>query len=79
MPDGTWQPYPQHSVFWNLAHEARRPPPETPFQPLRFFLPLAGGVAQPIVDSILAPINDAYAAILNALKETTFKGEFWTI
>lgn len=78
-PDESWTPYVQHFVFWNLMHAPRRPPLIVPQKPIRFFLPLLAGAAQPIIDSILTPLNDAYAAVSYALQDASYKGEFWSI
>jgi hypothetical protein len=77
IPDRTWSVWPQYRVFWNLAHASRADVNTRPFQPIRFFLPLAGGIAQPIVDSILSPINDALAAVHELLNATDFAGIHW--
>lgn len=77
-PDETWTPYPQHFVFWNLNQASRAQMPGRPPEPLRFFLPLAGGVAQPIINAILDPINDANNQISAFLNAADFTGLYWS-
>jgi len=78
VPDGTWSAFPQYDVFWNLAHAPRRAVPAKPPDPLTLRTGLAGGLADVIFASLLAPINDAHDRIHAFLNATTFKGEYWT-
>lgn len=79
VPDGTWTPYPQHFVFYNLGHGAEIVPPRIPFSPLRLVTGLAGGLADPIFASLLRPGNDLSAAVYALLSRTDFKGGFWGV
>lgn len=78
QPDATWTPYVEfHDVYWNLMLASRNVPPKVPPRGIQLFVPLAGGVAQPIIDSILAPINDAFGALMALLNSADYKGKFW--
>ncbi|MEQ1862987.1 MAG: hypothetical protein ABMA13_23950, partial [Chthoniobacteraceae bacterium] len=76
-PDASWTAYPRHRVFWNLAHAARNETPKTAFTPITFFLPLAGGLAQPIISAILTPLNDAASLVYALLDSADFTGRYW--
>ncbi|MEQ1862000.1 MAG: hypothetical protein ABMA13_18940 [Chthoniobacteraceae bacterium] len=76
-PDASWTAYPRYFVFWNLAHANRNQVPQLAPKPITFFLPLAGGVAQPIISALLTPVNDAAALIYAYLDSADFSGKFW--
>lgn len=76
-PDATWTCYPQYNVFWNLAHASKAEHTETPFEPIRFDLPLAAGVGQSLVNAILSPINDSFEAAQAFLASSDFQGIHW--
>jgi hypothetical protein len=78
QPDETWTPYPQHFVFWNLQHASRLVPPKAPPAPLRLDVPLAGGVAQPIINSMLSFINDRNAEAWAFFNQADARGIFWS-
>ena len=79
VPDGSWVPYPQYNVFWNLAHASQRAVPKAPPTPITLHTGLAGGIADSIFAQLLAPSNDSYMQAMAFLNSTTFKGAFWTI
>lgn len=77
-PDGTWQPFVQHALFWNLNYSTPvlrvlDSDPGLPFIP-----PLAGGAAQIIINFLTATINDAARQALNILTAHSLTGTFWT-
>jgi hypothetical protein len=75
-PDGTWQPYVEHAVFWNVDHDTPIPPPGTSQFTLDNPDPgLAGGVGQAIEQGLLDQINAADNAQSGA---PTLAGLFWT-
>lgn len=75
--DGTWETHVKHAVFWNLNHAVNvLRVPDAP-QVLTLPLPLAGGVAQPLVNQQLALINDNAAAVSQFLANNTISGVFW--
>jgi hypothetical protein len=77
--DETWTPFVQHGLFWNLAWSS----PGLVYVPdspgLRFDLPLAGGVAQPVINQILSVVNDASSAAAQFLASRRGEGKFWTV
>jgi hypothetical protein len=77
-PDETWTPYPQHFVFWNLQHASRLIPPKAPNPPLQLFVPLAGGIAQPVINALLSFVNDQYAEAEAFLNQADARGTFWS-
>jgi len=77
-PDETWTPYPQHFVFWNLQHASRLIPPRVPNPPLQLFVPLAGGVAQPLINAFLSFVNDQFAEAEAFLNQADARGMFWS-
>ena len=77
QPDGTWQPYVAHKLFWNLNYgqppfRVVNPQPE-----LGFISPLAGGAAQLVMNVFTSTINDATSNALNVLQASSMKGSFW--
>ena len=78
-PGPTWQPYTQHFVFWNLGYANVNEFNYTNPQPITIHTGLAFGLLDSIGNSMLAPINDAYADVMNGLNETSMRGYFWTV
>lgn len=76
--DGTWQPFIKHRIFWNLNHTTNRlkPPPES--TNLIVPIPLAGGIAQPLANTITAALNDSFDAISEFLSNRGLEGRFWS-
>ena len=77
-PDGSWQPFVKHALFWNLNY--RQPKlrildtdPGTPFFP-----PLAAGAAQLVINFLTASLNDLTTQALNILTGHSLAGTFWT-
>jgi len=79
QPGPAWLPYTQHFVFWNLGYANVNKFNFTDPQPITIHTGLAFGLLDSIGNSMLAPINDAYIDIMNALNETSMRGYFWTI
>ena len=78
-PEATWTPYVAHHLFWNL-NWAQPLAPDVPMpQPLTLIVPLAGGVAQPIINSILSSVNDVTQAFYNQIGAHSMEGRFWTV
>jgi hypothetical protein len=83
VPDAKWEPYVQHFVFWNLnwANKVAIEPDLGP-QPITLPVPLLGGVAQPLIDSLLALINQGFSEAINfvavELAARMSGGRFWT-
>mgnify|MGYP007067825433 FL=1 len=77
--DDTWTAFVKHDQFWNLCHAPQRIPDPTPIDPIRLQTGLAGGIADPIFSSLLAPNNDAYNTALQVLRARNLAGRFWSL
>jgi len=77
-PDETWQPLVQNFVFWNLSFGAQDNIQRLDYAPLTLQTGLAGGIADSIFASMLAPINDANQLSLQILNRSQFKAFFWS-
>lgn len=78
-PDETWQPFVQHFEFWSLDHDINRD--LNVFEPvvLELAAPLAGGVAQGVIDTFLDNIEQEDAAASAFLSSAKVEGGFWTV
>lgn len=77
--DGTWIPFVQHDIFWNLAHAAQRLVAPAVNEPLSVKTGLAAGLGDIINNTILSPLNDAYAEALLNMSGKTLEGSFWSV
>jgi hypothetical protein len=78
-PDATWTPYTQHNLFWNLQWAQNTNINQVPQQEVSFVIALPSGIiAQPIVNAILANVNDALDQAEAILAAHTLAGQFWT-
>ena len=77
--DETWTAFVKHDQFWNLCHAPQRIPDPTPIEPIRLQTGLAGGIADPIFSSLLAPGNDAFNSALQVLRNRNLAGRFWSL
>lgn len=77
--DDTWTAFVKHDQFWNLAHAPQKIPDPTPVEPIRIQTMLAGGIADSIFSTLLAPGNDAYNAALQVLRNRNLAGRFWSL
>lgn len=78
-PDVDWEIHYQSFVFWNLNHVHNILPVTSDPEPLKFNIPpLAGGISQPIIDSIVGSLNDRYDETLEFIKNRSLEGRFWT-
>ncbi|PAW63359.1 MAG: hypothetical protein B9S36_04955, partial [Verrucomicrobiia bacterium Tous-C2TDCM] len=78
-PGPDWTPYVKHRVFWNLVHAVRFDPPVGRTENITLFTGLAGGVADGIINQLLAENNDKSAAASEFLANRTVEGRFWSI
>lgn len=78
-PGSEWTPYVKHRVFWNLVHAVRFDPPVGRTENLTLFTGLAGGVADGLINQLLADNNDKSAAASEFLANRTVEGSFWSI
>lgn len=79
-PDRSWTPHVRHrrffSVNWDRPHRKIAPLVEdlTPY----YLGAVIGGLAQPIVNTFTAAVNDAAQMALNMANGQSLKGYFWT-
>ena len=77
--DDTWTAFVKHEQFWNLCHAPQKIPDPTPIEPIRLQTGLAGGIADSIFSSLLAPGNDAFNSALQVLRNRNLAGRFWSL
>jgi hypothetical protein len=77
--DETWTPYVEYKHFWNLAHSPQTIPDSVPIEPIRFVTPILGGIVNPIIAFLLAPLNSQLNQALQILKSRNLKGAFWSL
>ena len=77
-PDGTWEPVPQHFVWWNLARAVPAGTAAAAGSPLSFPLGLALGVGDSLISALLAQVNSADSAAAAFLRRASAGGQFWT-
>ena len=74
-----WQPYIQYNCHHNLVHSTKQIERREEFTPLRVVVPFAGGVAQPIIDYILAENNFFAQAALDFYQQRNLAGKFYAV
>lgn len=77
--DGSWQAVPVNRTFWNLSHALTREIGVIPPFRMSLGVPLAGGVAQGIIDAQVNAYAAADAAAAAFLSRATIRGRFWTV
>lgn len=77
--DATWTPYVEYNHFWNLAHSPQSIPDSVPIEPIRLTTGLAGGLADILIATILAPLNNQLNTALQILKSRNLRGAFWSL
>ena len=77
--DSTWTPYVEYNHFWNLAHSPQSIPDSVPIEPIRLTTALAGGLADILIATILAPLNNQLNTALQILKSRNLRGAFWSL
>jgi hypothetical protein len=77
--DATWTPYVEYNHFWNLAHSPQSIPDSVPIEPIRLTTALAGGLADILIATILAPLNNQLNTALQILKSRNLRGAFWSL
>lgn len=75
----TWQPFIKYNCHHNLVHATKQIEKRDEFVPLSLILPLAGGVAQPIFDYILAENNFFAQAALDFYQQRNLAGKFYAV
>jgi len=74
-----WQPYIQYRCHHNLVHATKQIEKRQEFQPLKLVVPLAAGLAQPIIDYILAENNFFAQAALDFYQQRNLRGKFYAV
>lgn len=77
--DASWTLYFRYFCHWNLAHATQAPEPQQKFTPLTLFLPLAGGVADFLMNSFLAQNNNFAQEALDFYRQRSLGGRFWAV
>jgi hypothetical protein len=77
--DSSWTPYVEYNHFWNLAHSPQSIPDGAPIEPIMLTTALAGGVANFVIATILAPLNNQLNTALQILKSRNMRGRFWSL
>ena len=74
-----WQCYFKYNCHHNLIHATQQIEKRTEFVPLTLTVPFAGGVAQPIINYILAENNFFTQAALDFYAQRKLSGKFYAI
>ena len=74
-----WQVYLKYNCHHNLVHATQQIENRKEFEPIRLVVPLAGGVAQPIIDYLLAENNFFAQAALDFYQQRKLNGKFYAI
>jgi hypothetical protein len=79
--DGTWTPFVQHSLFYNLNHAPQRLQPiEQPGDPSSISIDTGLPFADQIGNQLLGQLNDAFNQLRTQLGQTySLSGLFWTV
>ena len=74
-----WQVYLKYNCHHNLVHATQQIEKRTEFVPLTLIIPLAGGLAQPVINYILAENNFFAQAALDFYQQRKLNGKFYAI
>jgi hypothetical protein len=74
-----WQVYFKYNCHHNLVHATQQIENRVEFKPLTLTIPLAGGVAQPTIDYILAENNFFAQAALDFYQQRNLAGKFYAV
>jgi hypothetical protein len=74
-----WHPYIKYNCHHNLVHATQQIERRAEFVPLSLVVPLAGGVAQPMIDYILAENNFFAQAALDFYQQRKLNGKFTAV
>jgi hypothetical protein len=78
-PGPDWSSYVKHHLFWNLVHDVTVQTPAGSSENMTLPTGLALGVADGVINQMLATINDQNAALTEFLGNRTVEGRFWTV
>ena len=76
-PDGSWTPYVDHSIFYNLNHASNRLQDQVFPEPLSFDIPLAAGVGNTLINNVLEANNERAGELIAILNASQVSGRFW--
>jgi len=74
-----WQVYLKYNCHHNLVHATQQIENRVEFVPISLVLPLAGGLAQPIINYILSANNFFAQAALDFYQQRKLNGKFYAI
>jgi len=74
-----WQPYIKYNCHHNLVHATKQIEKRQEFEPIRLVVPLAAGLAQPIIDYILAENNFFAQLALDFYQQRKLDGKFYAV
>jgi len=77
-PDGTWEIYVAHNLFWNLSYAQPQFTPVATDIGDPLLVPLAGGAAQSIINEFTSLEADAMSEALSFIGQQSMQGTFWT-
>jgi hypothetical protein len=77
-PNQDWKIYVQHHLFWNMMHWTHVNV-EPVSNNITLAVPLAFGMAQPLINGLLAPVNDFFSEALAFASNNTVESGFWSI
>lgn len=77
-PDSSWETFVQYFMTWNLNGCQPHIKAQNLGNDITFNIPLAGGVANSIINSQLSEINSSNAAALAAVSASDYTYEYWS-
>jgi hypothetical protein len=78
-PDSSWTPIAEQGLFWQLFFAWRAEIFDFPDLNIAFPFPLAGGVGQGLIDSLVDDLNRTNAAAAAALNRSVVYVMDWTL
>jgi len=78
-PGPDWSPYVKHHLFWNLIYDVTVQPPAGSSENMTLPTGLALGVADGVINQMLAMINDQNADLTEFLGKNTVELRFWRV
>lgn len=78
-PGSGWFAFTRHSLTWNRGFAYKSEADFLPPLDLTFSTGLAGGIAQPIFDALLAPVNEADRAASLFLSRAAVETDSWSL
>lgn len=75
----SWQPYIRYNCHHNLVFVTKQIERRAEFVPITLVVPLAGGIAQPLINYLLAEANFFAQAALDFFQQKNLGGKFYAI